>query len=60
MDYRIKPIAVEGYADATGVYVNEHGEWLGEWDGDQVDIYSDEDGEYMPAPIGWRALIVEE
>lgn len=59
MDYQIKPIPVEGFADATGVHVNAQGEWLGEWDGDQVHIYSDEDGNYIPAPADWRKHTAE-
>jgi hypothetical protein len=57
MDYRIKPIVVEGFADATGVCVNAHGAWLGEWDGEQVHIFSDENGDYSPAPADWREHI---
>jgi hypothetical protein len=35
MDYQIKPIAIEGFADANGVVENREGAWLGEVDGDQ-------------------------
>ena len=70
MDYQIKPIAVEGFADADGVHVNQSGAWLGEvdWrtDGDTykdaqyIAIYSDEDGDFVPAPDNWRELIVKK
>jgi len=59
MDYQIKLVAVEGFADADGVYENQQGAWLGEWDGEKVMPYSDEDGDYVPAPINWRELIVK-
>lgn len=62
MDYKIEPIAVEGFADADGVFVNSAGEWLGEvdWQGDKRVVlpYSDE-GNYVPAPANWRERIVE-
>jgi hypothetical protein len=58
MDYQIKPVAVEGFADADGVYENHEGAWLGEVDGDKVMPYSDED-DYVPAPANWRDLIVK-
>ncbi len=60
MDFQIKPVAVEGFADADGVYENQQGAWLGEYDGETVHIYSDEDGDYVPAPANWRELIVKE
>jgi hypothetical protein len=59
MDYQIKPIAIEGFADANGVVENREGAWLGEVDGDQVMPYSD-DGDYIPAPANWRELIIKE
>ena len=59
MDYQIKPVAVEGFADADGIYVNQHGAWLGECDGEKVMPYADEDSEYIPAPANWRDLIVK-
>src|SRR5262249_36782943 len=31
-DYRITPVAVDGFADADGIHVNQHGAWLGEVD----------------------------
>lgn len=58
MDYQIKPIAVEGYADADGVYENRDGAWLGEIDGGKVMPYADEDGDFVPAPENWRDLVV--
>jgi hypothetical protein len=58
-DYRIQPVAVDGFADADGVYENERGAWLGEYDGDTVRPYSDEGGDYVPAPENWRELIIE-
>lgn len=60
MDYQIQPVAVDGFADADGVVENAHGAWLGEYDGERVHIYSDEDGDYVPAPANWRELIVKE
>lgn len=59
MDYRLTtPIAIDGYADATGVYENRFGAWLGEVDGNQVLPYADEDGDYIPAPTNWQANAV--
>jgi hypothetical protein len=60
MDYQIKPVAIEGFADADGVVENAHGAWLGECDGEQVMPFADEDGDYIPAPANWRELIVRE
>ena len=69
MDYQIKPVVVEGFADADGIYANHEGAWLGQLDWQQVEgqedrqvvmPYSDEDGGYVPAPADWRALIVRE
>lgn len=59
MDYQISPVAVEGFADADGVYENQAGAWLGECDGENVMPYSDEDGDFVPAPENWRELIVK-
>lgn len=59
MDYQIKPVQVEGFVDADGVYENQHGAWLGEIDGDSVQPYADEDGDFVPAPENWRELIVK-
>jgi hypothetical protein len=59
MDYQIKPVAVEGFADADGVYENQAGAWLGECDGEKVMPYADEDLEYVPAPANWRDLIIK-
>lgn len=59
MDYRISPVQVKGFADADGVYENQQGAWLGDVQGDSVQPYSDEDGDYIPAPSNWRELIVE-
>ncbi len=60
MDFQIKPVAVDGYADADGVYENNAGAWLGQVDGDRVDPYADEDMDFVPAPDNWRELIVKE
>ena len=59
MDYQIRPVTVEGYADADGVYENNAGAWLGEVGGDSVQPYADEDGGYIPAPESWRELIIK-
>jgi hypothetical protein len=59
MDYQITPVAIDGYADADGVYENSHGAWLGEVHGSAVQPYADEDGDFMPAPESWRDLIVK-
>ena len=59
-NYRITPIAVEGFADANGVCENRHGAWLGEFDSETVHIYADEDGDYIPAPSNWHDLVIEE
>lgn len=59
-DYRIIPVSVEGFADADGVYENQYGAWLGEFDGEAVQPYADEDGGYIPAPANWRDLVIEE
>lgn len=58
-DYQITPLAVDGFADADGVYENREGAWLGECDGEKVMPYSDEDGDFIPAPTNWRELIVK-
>ena len=67
MDYQIKPIVVEGFADADGVYENREGAWLGQVDWQQAEgqedrqvvmPYADEDLDYVPAPANWRDLIV--
>lgn len=70
MNYQIKPVAVDGFADADGVYVNQAGAWLGEvdwrtqgYDGNDVQYvatYSDEDGDFVPAPANWKELIVKK
>lgn len=59
MDYQITPTEIDGYADATGVYVNLFGAWIGEVDGGSVKPYSDEDGDYVPAPDNWRELVIK-
>lgn len=61
MDYQITPIDIdlEGYADANGVHVNEQGAWLGKVNGAAVSLYVN-DGNYIPAPINWRELVVSE
>ncbi len=59
MDYRISPVAVEGYADADGVYANEYGAWLGQVMYGNVEPYVDEDLDFVPAPDNWRDLIIE-
>ena len=59
-DYQIKPVAVEGYADADGVYVNSEGAWLGECVDMIVMPYINDGGAYIPAPANWRDLIVQE
>lgn len=63
MDYRITPIAVNGFADADGVYENLFGAWLGEvdWQNDKQIVmpYADEDRDYIPAPENWREFIIE-
>lgn len=60
MEYQIKAVAVEGFADADGVVENSHGAWLGEYDGERIHIYSDENGDYVSAPANWRELVVKE
>lgn len=69
MDYQITPVAVEGSADADGVYKNEYGAWLGiiDWqateDGEDKQIVlplMDEDLDFVPAPDNWRELVVKE
>lgn len=60
MDYQIKLVAVEGFADADGVVENQAGAWLGECDGETVMPYADEDLEYVPAPANWRELIIKQ
>ena len=47
MDFKITPVAVDGFADADGVYENRHGAWLGECDGEAVQPYADEDGYFF-------------
>ena len=63
MDYRIKPIEIEGFAPVDGIHENDHGAWVGETDfqGDKVVVmpYADEDGNYLPAPENWHDLIIE-
>lgn len=66
MDYQIKAISVEGFTDATGVHTNSDGDWLGEFIKcdeagnvvNRMELYSDEDGEYVPAPNGWQSEII--
>ena len=58
--FQIEPVAVEGYTDANGVYVNQLGAWLGEVQDTFVEPYADEDGDYLPAPTNWRELIVKD
>lgn len=59
MDYQIKPVQVDGFADADGVYENRDGAWLGEIDDGKVMPYADEDMDFIPAPANWRELIVK-
>lgn len=59
MDYQITPVAVDGFVDADGVYENNQGAWLGEIDDGKVMPYSDEDGDFVPAPTNWRELIIK-
>lgn len=68
MDYQIKPIDVDG-TEADGVYVNDHGAWLGivDWQavdgGDDKQIVlplMDEDLNCVLAPENWRELVVKE
>ena len=56
----MEPIEIEGFAHATGVYVNRQGAWLGDWNPDtqSVDLYADENMDYVPAPSGWETMIV--
>ncbi len=60
MDFQIKPVAVDGYADADGVYENNAGARLGQVVGDRVDPCADEDMDFVAAPDNWRGLIVKE
>jgi hypothetical protein len=64
MDYQIRPIEVEGFASADGIYENSAGAWLGEtdWQDDRLVVlpYADEEGDFVPAPTNWRELIVKE
>lgn len=60
MDYQIKPVVVDGFASADGVYENQAGAWLGEVDGSTVNPYCDEDMEYIPAPENWRELVIKQ
>ena len=63
-DYRIHPIAINGFADADGVTENTHGAWLGvmDWQNDKQVVlpYADEDGDYIEAPSNWRDLVIEQ
>ena len=59
MDYQIRPVVVKGFDAADGIYENREGAWLGEVDGDSVQPYADEDGDFIPAPENWRELIVK-
>lgn len=62
MDYQIKPVAVDGFVDADGIFENDAGAWLGEvdWQNDKQVVmpYSD-NGDYIPAPDNWRELIIK-
>lgn len=74
-DYRVQPIAVDGYADADGVYVSlrgdawrcvvnpidedRHGDHRENASGYGVLPYSDEEGDYVPAPDGWESRVLE-
>lgn len=74
-DYRVQTISVGGYPDADGVYVNlrgdaylgvinpidedRHGDHKDNTSGFGVLPYSDEDGDYVPAPAGWEAQVIE-
>ena len=60
MDYQIKPVTIEGFVDADGVYENQQGAWLGEINGEIVQPYADEDGDFIPAPENWRELVIKE
>jgi len=60
MDYQIRPVAVEGFADANGVRENCEGAWLGEIEDDMVHVYCDEDMDFIPAPKNWRELVIKE
>jgi hypothetical protein len=63
-DYKIRPVAVEGFADADGVVENWRGAWLGSVeletpDGPEVVLpYADDDGDFVPAPENWRDLVI--
>lgn len=72
-DYRVQPIPVKGEADADGVWTNWRGEWLGDverWTaadaipvdqrGIRVTPRVDDNGNWIPAPKGWRDRIVEQ
>jgi len=56
--FEVTPISVDGFADANGVYVNRLGAWLGESNGYTVDVYIDENGDYIPAPEDWQSQII--
>lgn len=61
MDYEIRPTPIEGYADATGIYLDRYNRaWLGENDGMMVHLYQDSSGDYIPAPNNWKDLIIRE
>jgi hypothetical protein len=59
MDYHITLIAVDGFADADGVYENREGAWLGQIDDGAVQPYTDEDGDFVPAPDNWREMVIK-
>lgn len=68
MYHKIETVETGDGRVADGVYVNEQGAWLGEWDvisyptGPEQTVlpHMDADGEYIPAPANWRDLIIEQ
>lgn len=71
MDYQIKPIELDAFGVADGVYVNDDGAWLGEMaenmtDDGQIErtvlpyANTTNDGEYVPAPENWEELIITQ
>lgn len=64
MEFQIRPVSVDGFADADGVYVNREGAWLGKISNAErrdrrVKPYADE-GDYIPAPVDWRERVVKQ
>lgn len=68
-DTTMKDFRITQVDGCDGVTVNESGAWLGEVETQQlaggaletsVVVCCDEDGDFIPAPDNWQALVVEE